>query len=293
MLPVLVFDYDGTLVKLSGMPFEHTVELLHELKDRYKMWIVSYNDRVHLGPRSVLECFNTVLGGFHSGGKVEMMKFLCNQKGVDIKNCIFFDDDVANITETSESGVCSKLVNPKRGVTRVDIDNAIDMWRESHQPTEPKLIVAVGSANFTKINAVLAVFTGWNFEFRNVDSGVLSQPVGMEVTATGAINRLNEIERLVPDADAWVGVENGLICIDDNTGWVDVPVVALRMKGMWRKIAVGAGVPVTFHGPNEMLHYEEKMQEIENKSCEHFTDSYVSRGELIKQAVKIARYSIV
>lgn len=50
-------------------------------------------------------------------------------------------------------------------------------------------MVAVGSTNRTKINAVQAVFPEFETSFLKAPSKVLKQPIGNEMTRLGAINR--------------------------------------------------------------------------------------------------------
>jgi len=294
MQPILIFDLDETLVNKSGVPYEQVIDLLTEMKFKYRLWMVSFNDKAHLAPRSILECFEAVIGGFHSAGKYAMISFLCEQKNIDIKRCILFDDLVSNISEVQEKGLIAKLVNPRHGVTKNDVEEAVESWRFEDmifKELQKKPVVAIGSSNLTKVSAVAFVFPGWDLIYEEVSSGISSQPVGIEETINGANNRMREIKKKNPDADAWVGVENGLLLIKGS--WVDAPVISLKMKGMWTKTVVGAGIPVPFSGSEKMTDYQLKLKEIANNVCEHFTDYNVSRGEIIKQAVKIARYSNV
>jgi inosine/xanthosine triphosphatase len=80
--------------------------------------------------------------------------------------------------------------------------------------------IIVTSHNPVKISAVRQAFES---QFpRNeltlvpvsVDSGVPDQPMSDEETRQGALNRVANARRMIPDADFWVGLEGGLDTID-------------------------------------------------------------------------------
>jgi inosine/xanthosine triphosphatase len=92
-----------------------------------------------------------------------------------------------------------------------------------------KIIVA--STNPVKINSTeigfSKMFPGENFLISGVPaaSEVPDQPMSDEETVKGATNRTNNVSRLEPDADYWVGIEGGLQLIDDELSafaWVVV-----------------------------------------------------------------------
>lgn len=82
------------------------------------------------------------------------------------------------------------------------------------------MIVIVASKNPVKINAVRAAFAlhfpGESLALKSVSasSGVSDQPVGDDETRLGARNRVAAAQRLVPEADYWVGLEGGIQTID-------------------------------------------------------------------------------
>lgn len=107
------------------------------------------------------------------------------------------------------------------------------------------IVVAVGSTNPVKVNAVKKVFQEVLHEDIiavpvSVESGVGSQPVGLEATIKGAVNRAKNAIRVVNDAKFGVGIEAGLVKMPFTiTGYVDVQFCAIcDDKGT---ITIGAG----------------------------------------------------
>ena len=76
--------------------------------------------------------------------------------------------------------------------------------------------VIVASANPVKINTTeigfKKMFPQEAFEVRGISapSNVSNQPMSGEETLKGAMNRANNVSKLAPDADFWVGIEGGL-----------------------------------------------------------------------------------
>ena len=85
----------------------------------------------------------------------------------------------------------------------------------------PPAKVIIGSQNPVKINAVRtgfeSVFEGMNMEFVgvNISSGVSDQPFGEEETLQGAKNRVKHAYEAYPDASFWVGIEGGVVVLED------------------------------------------------------------------------------
>eukprot|EP00566_Odontella_aurita_P004990 CAMPEP_0113581674 /NCGR_PEP_ID=MMETSP0015_2-20120614/31444_1 /TAXON_ID=2838 /ORGANISM="Odontella" /LENGTH=616 /DNA_ID=CAMNT_0000486169 /DNA_START=68 /DNA_END=1915 /DNA_ORIENTATION=- /assembly_acc=CAM_ASM_000160 len=96
-----------------------------------------------------------------------------------------------------------------------DDDDAATIDRP-HQRREP-LVVCVGTSNGTKLRAVRRVcdsMEGVRARVAGVpstSSGVPGQPVGGTETFGGALNRARSVRTRRPDADVWIGLENGLI----------------------------------------------------------------------------------
>ncbi|MBP1911637.1 inosine/xanthosine triphosphatase [Thermococcus stetteri] len=91
--------------------------------------------------------------------------------------------------------------------------------------------VAVGSTNPAKVKAVREVFQGIYGDVEvvpiEVDSGVPDQPMGLEETVKGAINRARQaLEKT--GADFGVGIEAGLYSVPETiTGYMDVQFCAV------------------------------------------------------------------
>ena len=82
--------------------------------------------------------------------------------------------------------------------------------------------IVVASKNPVKINATKIafgkMFPDVDFEVVGVSvpSGVNDQPLSSDETKRGAINRASNVQKEVPDADLWVGIEGGLEKIGDD-----------------------------------------------------------------------------
>jgi len=76
--------------------------------------------------------------------------------------------------------------------------------------------IVVASTNPVKVEAVqigfAKMFPDESFDVKGVPapSEVSAQPMSSEETLTGAMNRANNVSKLVPDADYWIGVEGGV-----------------------------------------------------------------------------------
>ncbi|AEM39275.1 protein of unknown function DUF84 [Pyrolobus fumarii 1A] len=107
--------------------------------------------------------------------------------------------------------------------------------------------VAVGSTNPVKVEAVKRA---WRLIGEaeiipvEVDSGVSSQPRGIEETYKGAFNRATRaLEKT--KADYGVGIEAGLVEAPTPTGWVDVQIAVI----VDRSGVVGVGFSPAFEPP--------------------------------------------
>lgn len=76
--------------------------------------------------------------------------------------------------------------------------------------------IVVASTNPVKINTAEIGFAKmfpedlFKIEGVSAPSGVPDQPMSEEETLEGAINRANNVSKLAPNADYWVGIEGGL-----------------------------------------------------------------------------------
>lgn len=105
--------------------------------------------------------------------------------------------------------------------------------------------IAVGSTNPTKILAVKEVmekiYDGPEVFGVDVESGVSDQPVGIEETLEGAINRARKALEL-GDADLGVGIEAGIYPVPRSlTGYFDIQFCAVVDREGWLTIGHGPG----------------------------------------------------
>ena len=105
------------------------------------------------------------------------------------------------------------------------------------------MMVQVGSLNPVKIQATRNVlekfYTNITVSSVSVQSGVPDQPIGMDQTIEGAVNRAKEA--YVPESDLGVGIESGLIGAPHTiTGYVDMQWCAIH-DGEKTTLGVSAG----------------------------------------------------
>ena len=122
-------------------------------------------------------------------------------------------------------------------------------------------LVAVGSTNPVKINAVSSAFARvwpnqeWECKSIGVDSGVSSQPFSDTETITGAVNRAqNSLKSL--KADFGVGLEGGVQEINNN--WFDCGWVAVTDK----QGVIGLGSTARIIVPPAMVEYLKQGEEL-------------------------------
>lgn len=91
--------------------------------------------------------------------------------------------------------------------------------------------VAIGSKNIPKQRAVAAAFRQvypddfLEFHTLAVDSEVSSHPTSAQESLEGALNRLKNAKAAQPEADFYVGIEGGLLRVEDRAwehSWVAV-----------------------------------------------------------------------
>lgn len=165
--------------------------------------------------------------------------------------------------------------------------------------------VTVGSTNPVKIlatqNAFSKYYSDASVEGVKVSTSVSPQPVGIEETVRGAVERSKEASRLVSDSDFTVGIEAGLIPIPCTlTGYVDQQVAAI----MDRDGVLTIGASPAFEYPpvivrsvldnrTEINHEMEKLTGIRSIGRKQGAIGFLSKGEverakLTEQAVLMA-----
>lgn len=112
------------------------------------------------------------------------------------------------------------------------------------------MIIVLGSENIPKRDSVANAFgLAYPGEEINVsciktESGVSSHPTSAQEAVKGAINRANNAQLQSPNGDYFVGIEGGLLQVDDRAweiGWVAI----LDCEG---KIAVGLSAGIELKG---------------------------------------------
>jgi len=85
---------------------------------------------------------------------------------------------------------------------------------ESTKQQEPKVLIGLGSQSPLKTKAVQKGFSGVDgavVQGCSASSGVSDQPCGITETLLGANNRAKEAQKLIPDADIIIAIENGMV----------------------------------------------------------------------------------
>jgi len=134
-----------------------------------------------------------------------------------------------------------------------------------------KIIVA--SKNPVKVQAALKGFQEmfpeeeFLVEGHSVPSGVSDQPLGNEETFTGALNRVQTVKKLIPEADYWIGIEGGNI-IEENGMEVMAWIVILSKNQMGKARTAGFFLPPKvielIHQGYELGHADDLIFGVEN-----------------------------
>lgn len=128
----------------------------------------------------------------------------------------------------------------------------------------------------------------------DVASGVAVQPVGMEMTVQGAVNRINATRGAALRYDYRVAIENGVVKLDAET-YVDLAVVVIENCKWVRGMTTSLGIQV----PAKIVHNTRRGQTIgdviaRRTKCNpkdphmELTSGLVGRQELLEQAVYAA-----
>lgn len=122
-----------------------------------------------------------------------------------------------------------------------------------------KLKVKVGSKNPVKIkaakNVLEKIYTKVQVKGVKVDPGVPSQPIGLEQTIKGAINRA---KRAYQDCDLSIGIESGLLKVPHTlTGYID-----LQWCATYNGKTITLGVSAGFEYPPKVIKEVKKGKEV-------------------------------
>lgn len=150
------------------------------------------------------------------------------------------------------------------------------------------MIVKVGSQNPVKVQATRNILTKLyndvNVFSVHVHSGVPDQPIGLEQTIEGAVNRAKRAYS--PDCDLGVGIESGLLETPHTiTGYVDLQWCAIY-DGDKTTMGVSAGFEYPPSVVEEVLNGKEvgdvmdELTGVEDLGEKMGAVSYLSRGML-------------
>jgi inosine/xanthosine triphosphatase len=120
-------------------------------------------------------------------------------------------------------------------------------------------ILAVGTQNPVKVKAVVhvaeKVLRGKSEVVQvEVESGVPSQPVGLEQTVKGAVNRARQAVSSVQGAEFGIGIEAGLVKVPEAlTGYFDIQFAAVADRNGRVTIGCGSGFEYPPIVVNEVL----------------------------------------
>ncbi|MGB9845044.1 inosine/xanthosine triphosphatase [Methanothermobacter tenebrarum] len=161
--------------------------------------------------------------------------------------------------------------------------------------------VKVGSQNPVKIkatkNVLEKIYTKVQVEGVKVDPGVPSQPIGLEQTIKGAINRAR---RAYQDCDLSIGIESGLLEAPYTlTGYIDLQWCA-TYNGKTITLGVSAGfeyppkvIKEVLEGGKEVGDIMDKITGIQNLgektgAIYHLTKGLLDRTENTEQCILMA-----
>jgi inosine/xanthosine triphosphatase len=160
--------------------------------------------------------------------------------------------------------------------------------------------VIVASRNPIKIDAVKEAFQSFYREVlvEGVDtvSGVSDQPLTEKETLSGARNRAMEAEKMIPQADFWIGIEGGIQAMDNGLfAFAWIVVISGGKTGEARTatfllpkkvsnlieggLELGAANDIVFHQSNSKQ---------KTGAVGLLTHNHINRMELYRQAVVLA-----
>lgn len=125
------------------------------------------------------------------------------------------------------------------------------------------------------------------------NSSVSEQPFGYDEITKGARNRAKEALRLIEDAEISIGIENGLIKIDQINQWFDMPCVCILSKDGKEFFSFGTGYFIPewmvekVKNSNTDLGFiiQELDPEAEKDPIGYFSSGTFKREEILTQAI--------
>lgn len=164
--------------------------------------------------------------------------------------------------------------------------------------------IVLGTTSDLKIRAAKEAFKilGINPEIITVksESGVANQPFGLDQILTGAKNRAKNALQLHL-ADLGIGIENGIIKIDQINKWMETLAVAVIDGDGKESFALGSAYPLPdwvvkkIHNENsELGHVIQKLDpKLDKDPINYFSDGKIKREDTITQAIVFAMLEIV
>ena len=159
-------------------------------------------------------------------------------------------------------------------------------------------VVAVGTESELKIRAVERTFRLLDLAVQilscRAESRVGIQPVGMRNMENGARNRVKDAKRHHPNADLYIGIENGLV--HQNDRWFDPTCVFVLAREGWTSVAFGAFFPIPEWIVTKTLQEKTELGEVikvlagggEKDPMKYLSEGTLPREELLSQAVHCA-----
>ena len=158
--------------------------------------------------------------------------------------------------------------------------------------------VVVGTESALKIRAVTSVLETLGIKASIVpckaDSGAGIQPVGTRIMENGARGRVRHARELHPNANLYIGIENGLV--HQNDRWFDPTCVFALTSDRRESIAFGAFFPIPDWMAERTLEQKSELGEIikelagggEKDPMLYLSEGSVPREQLLSQAIHCA-----
>lgn len=163
--------------------------------------------------------------------------------------------------------------------------------------------VIIASQNPVKIEAVKSAFTKmfsqekFEFEGISVPSGVQDQPMGDEMTLTGALNRAGNAMAKLPHANFWVGIEGGIEKSSEGEmqafAWIVVRSRHYTGKGKTGAFFLPYAIAELVNKGKELGHaddlvFSQNNSKQKNGAVGLLTENVINRTDLYSQGVVLA-----
>lgn len=158
-----------------------------------------------------------------------------------------------------------------------------------------RCVVALGSTSALKIKAVITGFRHFNYEVvvlpQTVESGVADQPEGFDEMLSGARARANTALQLAIRADFGLGLESGIVEIQDL--FFDPAIAVIIARDGRESVGFGPGFPIPKWAAHEARQSElgtvvMKRGAPDKNPMAYFSCGSIDRTELLSWAVRCA-----